>query len=115
MEGDRLIINGIGYTVIELGQLPEPLAAFKAAQRVNEDTVSFHGELSPYANFHKAPFYINKQHFETSVHYIQHSKAILFGDRHMAKQILDTPLPYDVKRLGGRITGVDSTKLRHER
>ena len=31
LEGDRLIINGIGHTVNNLGHLPEPLAAYKAA------------------------------------------------------------------------------------
>ena len=38
----------------------------------------------------------------------------MFGDRFTANQILNTPSPYEAKRLGNRITRVDSTKWHHE-
>ena len=52
LQGDKLIINGIPYGVNDLHRLPIELAAYKAAQKEDENTIVFHGELSPYSNFH---------------------------------------------------------------
>ena len=68
---DRLIINKINYSVENLVQLPPDLAAYKAAGKTDEHTIVFQGELSPWSNFHNAPFTINNQHFKTLKHWIQ--------------------------------------------
>ena len=52
---DRLIINGVTYTVQNLHQLPTELAPYKASQKVNDSIIGFHGELSPWSNFHNSP------------------------------------------------------------
>ena len=70
LENDKLIINGIGYTLNEIGKLPPDLAAYKAAEKTDTETIIFHGELSPWSNFHHAPFTINNQRFVTSEHWI---------------------------------------------
>ena len=68
LQGDKLIINGIPYGVNDLHRLPLELAAYKAAQKEDENTIVFHGELSPYLNFHPSPFTIedkNSQQLST--------------------------------------------------
>ena len=39
----------------------------------------------------------------------------MFDDRSTAKQILESTSPYDAKRLGSKVTGVDSGRLHNER
>ena len=97
LENDELIINGIGYTLNELGKLQPDLAAYKAVERTDSKTIVFHGELSPWSNFHHAPFTINNQRFMTSEHWIQFQKALLFGDSVMANKILQCDTLYEAK------------------
>ena len=52
LSGDRLVINGITYTVNDLHTLPEDLAPYKSAQHENHEFIAFHGEHSPWSNFH---------------------------------------------------------------
>ena len=56
-EGEVLIINGIRYTVNNIGKLPEDLATKKATEKSDSGRIAFHGEWSPYSNFHNAPLY----------------------------------------------------------
>ena len=86
LENGRLILNSIGYTLNELGKFPPDLAAYKAAEKSDSETIVFQGELSPWSNFHHAPFIINNQRFMTSEHWIQFQKALLFGDSATAKK-----------------------------
>ena len=52
MQGDKLLINGTHYSINDLARLQPELATFKAAQKTNSESIVFHGELSPYSNFH---------------------------------------------------------------
>ena len=70
LQGDKLVINGTHYGVKDISRLPLDLAAYKAAQQTVSTTIVFHGELSPYLNFHSAPFVIDGQKFPTSKYYI---------------------------------------------
>ena len=90
MIDDRLIINGITYTIHNLHQLPIKLAPYKAAQKVNKTTIGFSGELSPWSNFHKSPFELNGQIFDTAEHWIQFTKSKLFGDTTTSELILNS-------------------------
>ena len=65
---DKLIVNGITYTVYNLHQLFTELTPYKAVQKVNKTTIGFSGELSPWSNFHRSPFEINGQKFNTAEH-----------------------------------------------
>ena len=55
----------------DIGNLPEELAAYKAEEKSDTERIAFHGEWSPYSNFHDASFSINGQQFKTSEHWIQ--------------------------------------------
>ena len=107
LQGDKLIINGIPYEVKDLHQLPVELAAYKAAQKEDENTIVFHGELSPYSNFHPSPFVIEGQRFPTAEHWIQYNKAMFFGDSFVANAILHCESPYQAKKLSYQVNGVD--------
>ena len=111
---DKLIINGVSYTTDDLNKLPPDIAAYQAAQKTNEETVIFHGELSPWSNFHTAPFIINNQCFNTSEHWIQLQKALLFNDLDRADKIINSTSPYEAKRLGHQVQGMDVAKWQKE-
>ena len=107
LQGDRLIINGISYGVNDLHKLPLELSAYKAAQKEDDKSIVFHGELSPYSNFHPAPFTVDGQKFLTAEHWIQYSKAMFFGDSLVANAILNCDTPYEAQRLSYQINGSD--------
>ena len=114
LEEDHLVINGISYTLNDLAKLSPDLAAYKAAEKSNEETIVFQGELSPWLNFHNAPFIINDQKFKTSEHWIQFQKALLFSDTTTADTILRSDMPYKANRLGYQVKGVDNKKWLEE-
>ena len=105
---DRLIINGVTYTIHNLHQLPTELAPYKATQKSNDSTIGFLGELSLWSNFHKSPFVMNSINFNTAEHWIQYIKSKLFGDESTATSILNSETARDAKRLGYKIQGYDS-------
>ena len=90
LSGDRLVINGINYTVNDLHNLPKDLVPYKAAQQENHQFIAFHGEHSPWSNFHQSPFEIDGHHYHSAEQWIQYSKAMLFGDNSTANKILQT-------------------------
>ena len=71
MDDGQLIINGIKYGLSDISKLPTEVAAYKAAQCENENHLAFHGELSPYSNFHQSLFTINNHEYHSAEHWIQ--------------------------------------------
>ena len=55
LENDRLIINGINYTENDL-QITTRISSLQSSQKSNTEIIGFHGELSPWSNFHLSPF-----------------------------------------------------------
>ena len=96
LQGERLVINSTQYTVKDLARLPLDLAAYKAVQKSDNSSIVFHSELSPYSNFHSAPFTIDGQHYPTSEHYLQYSKAMMFADTFTVNAILSADTDYEV-------------------
>ena len=86
------------------------LAAYKAAEKLNDTHLVFSGELSPYLNFHYSPFTVNRQHFHSSEQWVQYQKALTFGDSFTANQILLCETPQEWKRLSHNINSVDKEK-----
>ena len=108
LQQDRLVINGISYTIKNLHKLPHNLSAYKAAQKSNENIIGFFGELSPWSNFHYSPFTLENTVFPTAEHWIQYSKAWYFNDNVIAEAILNCETAVEVKRLGYQVSGFDS-------
>ena len=97
LSGDILIINGVRYTLRDIHKLPTEIAAYKSSKKNNENYLAFHGEWSPYSNFHQSQFELGGNSFNTAEQYIQYHKALFFGDTDTASRILQTESPYEVK------------------
>ena len=74
LEDDKSVINGVRYRVNDLTKLPTDLAPYKAAQKEDKEKIVFHGELSPYSNFHTSHFVMNNVQFKSSEHWIRYQK-----------------------------------------
>ena len=110
LDGDKLIINGAILGIEDILKLPGDLAVYKAAEKTDVETITFHGELSPHSNFHRSPFTINNEMFHSAEQWIQYQKCLMFGDSYTANMILRMETPLDAKRLSHRKNGVDHTK-----
>ena len=98
LQGDKLVIDGIKYTVDNLADLPEERSACQTAEKSNEDTLVFHGEYSPFSNFHHSTFQIDGIEYPTAEHYIQYQKSLLFGNSVTANKILRSTTPLKAKK-----------------
>ena len=98
IKGDKLIVNGINYTVDTLNELPAEISATKAAEKRDSDSIVFHVELSPFSNFYPSRFQHEGTCFETAEHYIQYRKALLSSDSVMANRILQCKTALDAKK-----------------
>ena len=110
LTGDKIVINGMKCGIEELHRLPAGLEAYRAAQHTDENTIAFHGELSPYSNFHLSPFTIDGHTFHSVKQWIQYKKSLMFGDSYTANLILRCDSTLEVKRLSHKINGVDHNK-----
>ena len=101
------MINGISYSIDDLHRLPPDLAPYKAAQEEDNDTIAFHGCLSPWSNFHTSLFMLDSKRLKTAEHWIQYSKATHFGDTRTAQEIINSDTPQEAKRLGYQVAAFD--------
>ena len=110
MSGDKLFINGVIYTVNDLNKLPPDLVPYLSTQKENAVYIAFHGEHSPWSNFHLSLFVLNGHKYHSAEQWIQFQKAILFGDSHTANLILQSSTPQESKWLSHHIHGIDHEK-----
>ena len=75
LENDTLILDGNKYTIDDITTLPEEVAAYKSAQKVDENRLAFHSEFSPFINFHKSPFIWNHYNFHCAQQFHPISKG----------------------------------------
>ena len=68
------------------------------------------GELGPgcLSQWWPSPFKIGEQVYPTAEHFMMYSKATLFEDEEIARQILETESPKEVKALGRKVENFDS-------
>ena len=114
MENDQLVIDGIRYSIDDIGRHPEELAVYKSAEKSNQDVLAFHGEFSPYSNFHCNEFTINSQLFHSSEQFIQYQKVLMSGDSYTANKILLRDSPLEAKKLGYKINGFDINRWKND-
>ena len=99
----------MGSIILEdIHKLPLELAAYKGAQKENDTYIAFHGELSPYSNFHHSKFTVNNHMYHSSEQWIKFQKAMLFGDSMTVNQTLASSTPYKAKQLSYNINGFDT-------
>ena len=114
MSRDKLFINGVSYTVNNLNKLPSDLALYLSTQKENAEYIAFHGEHSPWSNFHPSPFVLNGHQYHSAEQWIQFQKVMLFGDSHTANLILQNSMPQVCKWLSHHIHRIDHEKWRNE-
>ena len=107
LQNDKLLINGISYSLDNLHRLPPDLAPYQAAQKEDSETIAFHGLLSPWSNFHSSLFVLDGKRFKTAEHWIQYPKAIYFRDSHTANEIINSDIPQEAKKLGHQVAAFD--------
>ncbi|MDQ7134598.1 NADAR family protein [Staphylococcus aureus] len=71
----------------------------------NERYVGFLG--CEFSNFFKCQFELKGLKFDSSEKAFMYSKAMLFGDKEIAEQILKSKSPKECKRLGRKVRGFD--------
>ena len=105
LENDTLILDGNRYTINDITSLPEEVTAYKSAQKVDDSRLAFHGEFSPFSNFHKSPFIWKQHSFHCAEQFIQYQKAMMADDTRAAEDNLKCDTALEAKRLGYRING----------
>jgi ribA/ribD-fused uncharacterized protein len=69
-------------------------------------TFFFHAD-SPFSQWHPARFVVDGLAFQCAEQFMMHGKAMLFGDREIADQILAAASPRAHKTLGRKVRGFD--------
>ena len=110
LQGASLEIKGKKITTKTLHKLPKELDVFTITSKKEGNVIGFFGELNALSNFHQASFVLDGITFPTSEHYIQYTKAMCFGDRTTALNILNAATPADSKNLGWKISNFDKEK-----
>ena len=72
--------------------------------------LAFHGEFSPFSNFHKSPFIWKHINFHCAEQFIQYQKAVKANDIIVAEEILKCDQALEAKKLGYRINGFNMQK-----
>jgi ribA/ribD-fused uncharacterized protein len=100
MIGDKMIIDKKQYTVNNLHTLPADLRPEAVATRKIEDHIFFFTGVSPLSNFHASEFEVNGVKYSRGEQFIQHRKALMFGEVETAEAIMAAKTPQEMKRLG---------------
>ena len=103
-------IKGKKITSKTLHKLPKELDVFTITSKKEANVIGFFGELNALSNFHPAEFEVDGITFPTSEHYIQYTKARVFGDNLAAANILNASTPADSKSLGWSVNNFDKEK-----
>ena len=102
MVAERLLVNGVSYTVKTVHKLCESMDLKKVCiKQVTENITAFYGSLCWMSNYSFAPF--TDKHgvcYHSSEQYLHHKKAILFNDNTTANKILQAKTPQECKTLG---------------
>ena len=114
LEGDKLVINRVKYGIEDIGKLPANLSVYLAAEKSDSKTIVFHGELSPYSNFHSSPSTIKNEKFHSTEQWIQYQKCLWSGDSYTANMILKSEDPLKAKHLSSRIKDYDPERWRND-
>ena len=102
-----LVIQGKRYGTHDLHLLPSELSGFHVSSRsdANRTVHAFFGELSPFNNFHRAPFNHKGISFFCTEQFIKLKKALLFNDKDTMDKILISTNPLECKDLGKNVKG----------
>ena len=102
--GDRLLLNGKTYSVNDLNTLPSDLQPSDLCTKTVGNVTAFFTGHSPFSNLFKCSFSVKDVTYASVEHYFVYNKAKFFGDQAIAKTIMATENPKDVKLLGKKVS-----------
>ena len=105
LNGDKLRINDVNFTVDDLDKLPNDLDPYKLSYRENKDMIVFgsiHSDSNFLSNYFRLPegLRYKENSYATIEQAYQHGKAVHFKDYDCANRILYSKDPAESKRLG---------------
>ena len=98
------MIKGRVYDKSNLDKLPEDVNVSSVSSKESDNVFRFFGELNPLSNFHPAKFVYNDIEYHSSEQLIQYQKAIQFGDKTLASEILRAKSALECKCLSKDIS-----------
>ena len=100
---DKLVIEGITYTVDSLDALPESLKLKNLATRDVQNSILFYGKDSVFSSFYPTKFQIGGQIFNSTEQYFQFRKAECASSSSAAEEILKSKDATEIHRIGRKI------------
>ena len=100
---DKLILEGVRYTVESLDKLPPELQLTGLSMKITDHAVLFYGSDSYFSSFYPAKFNLEGKTFESVEQFVQYQKAIHTGDVETACGILNTDDPVKQHQYGKKL------------
>ena len=112
LRGDKLLVDGKGFTIRTINSLPQNLQwAVKGTRyAASVNTTFFFGRQSFLSNFHPAPFEENGIRYSCSEQFYLYKKSMFFDDDSTATAILRSKDPVQMKGISRSIKNVDDHK-----
>jgi len=104
---DKLYIKGKEFSSNSLEKLPAPLQPKNIFTPSQKDQTAFFTSESPLSNFYPAQFTIGNTTYNCTEQYIQIQKALMFGDKNTAEEILKAPSGAKQKQISYSIKSFD--------
>jgi len=108
---DKLYVNNQCFTCDKVDLIPEYLKVNAAEAhsstciKQTDHVTIFFTKYSPLSNFHSSAFTVDNQVYKNAEQYVSHKKAILFGDKEIAREILTMTDPAQMKRRVSHLKG----------
>jgi hypothetical protein len=101
--GDRLIVDGVGYTIENLHNLPTDIDISPLYTQSESGVTYFFRKWSPLSNHHPASFTLGDSTYNCSEQYYFARMATLCGDGNALATIMNTDDPVEMKSAAHRI------------
>ncbi len=94
---DTLVIDGMRYTTDDLDKLPPEHDPARIATEEVGDMLVFFGGQSPFSNFHKSKFMVNRVIYDCNERFYVCSKAVFAEDIDAINAVMSVDTPYNIK------------------
>jgi hypothetical protein len=100
LNGDRLTIQGVHYTVDNMKDLPEALDPRMIATRTQGDTTIFFGQNSPLSNHHSSPMVVENVGYACNEQFYFARRSQVLGDDIAHSRVMRADNPKEMLREG---------------
>ena len=111
---DKLVVNGVLYTVDTLSRLPTPLKPAVISTVTNGNAVAFYSKASPLSNHYPSAFVCKDIPYNCMEQYLMQKKALHFDDTATAAKVMESTSAPQQKALGKQVVNFDEAKWRNE-